>query len=295
VSPLMIAIGTAAVGAWVATIAWATDMGMAAEPGTMGLGFPAFVAMWTLMMAAMMLPAVAPLASLYARSVSGHPARLAGSAAGYLLAWSSTGAIAFGLASVFDALTEDRPDVAHGVAVAAFAGCGVYQLTPLKRWCLRHCRSPLGHLLHYAAYRGPARDLRAGLHHGLVCIGCCWMLMVALVAVGVMNVPVMVGMALLIALEKQWRHGERLAKVVGVAALVFAVAITFDAGLAPGLFDDGDEMDMDMDMEMGASPMLPHTYSPVTMAHHERHRLRQADSRPGIAGGVGSLHQHPEA
>jgi predicted metal-binding membrane protein len=140
--------------------------------------------------------------------------------------------------------------VAHVVAVVAFAACGIYQLTPMKRWCLRHCRSPLGHLLQYASYRGATRDLRAGLHHGLVCIGCCWMLMVALIAVGVMNVPVMVGLALLIALEKQWRRGEMLARFAGVAAVAFAVAIAFDAGLAPGLSDHGGEMDMEMDEQM---------------------------------------------
>lgn len=246
----MIAIGAAGVAAWVATIIWAIDMGMGAEPGTMGLGFPAFAAMWTLMMAAMMLPAVAPLASMYARTVRGHPARLVGFAAGYVLAWASTAVIAFAVASLFDALAEDRPGVAHAVAVTAFAACGIYQLTPMKQWCLRHCRSPLGHLLHYASYRGATRDLRAGVHHGLVCVGCCWMLMVVLVAVGVMNIPAMVGLALLIALEKQWRHGERLAKVAGGAALTFAVAIAIDAGLAPGLNDDGIPMDMGTDEQM---------------------------------------------
>ena len=248
-SATVIAVGAAGVVAWVATIIWALDMGMGPEPGTMGLWFPTFVAMWTLMMAAMMLPAVAPLASMYARTVRGQPARLVGFAAGYVLAWASTGVIAFAIAALFDALSEDRPGVAHVVAVASFAGCGVYQLTPMKQWCLRHCRSPLGHLLHYASYRGSTRDLRAGAHHGLVCVGCCWMLMIVLVAVGVMNVPVMVGLALLIALEKQWRHGEQLARFAGVAALVFSVAIAFDAGLAPGLNDDGTPMNMDMDMD----------------------------------------------
>jgi predicted metal-binding membrane protein len=247
--PVLIAVGGAGIAAWIVTIAWAADMGMGAEPGTMGLGVPAFVAMWTLMMAAMMLPAVAPLASMYARTVRGQPVRLAGFAVGYVMAWASTGFIAFAVASLFDALTEDRPGVAHVVAVVAFAACGIYQLTPMKRWCLRHCRSPLGHLLRYASYRGASRDLRAGLHHGIVCIGCCWMLMVALIAVGVMNIPVMVGLALLIALEKQWRHGELLARFAGVAAVAFAVAIAFDADLAPGLSDDDGEMDMEMEID----------------------------------------------
>ena len=248
-APSLALVATGAL-AWIGTIAWALDMDMGAQAGTMGLELPAFVAMWTLMMAAMMLPAVAPLASLYARTVRGSPGRLTAFCVGYVVAWAATSVLAFGLASLFDELAGERPGIAHATAVAAFAVCGVYQVTPMKRWCLRHCRSPLGHLLHYASYRGATRDLRAGTHHGLVCIGCCWTLMVALVAVGVMNVPVMIGLALLIALEKQWRFGELLAKVAGAASLMFAVAVIFDAGLAPGLVDDGAPMDMDGGEEM---------------------------------------------
>jgi predicted metal-binding membrane protein len=241
-----IAIG---VVAWAATLVWAADMGMGAEPGTMGLGLAGFVLIWTLMMAAMMLPAIAPLVSLYSRTVRDHrPARLGAFGSGYVLAWASTGFVAFALATFFDTLADDRPTLAQAVAIGAFAVCGIYQLTPVKRWCLRHCRSPLGHLLKYASYKGPTRDLRAGVHHGLLCIGCCWMLMVALVAVGVMNIPVMVGIALLIALEKRSRFGEVLAKVAGIAALAVAVLIVFDASLAPGLHDSGEPMDMDMPM-----------------------------------------------
>jgi predicted metal-binding membrane protein len=245
-SAVTIGIG---VVAWVVTLVWAAGMGMGAEPGTMGLGLAGFVPIWTVMMAAMMLPAIAPLVTLYSRTVRDHrPARLGAFGSGYVLAWASTGFVAFALASLFETLADDRPTFAQAVAVAAFAVCGIYQLTPMKRWCLRHCRSPISHLVKYASYTGPTRDLRAGVHHGLLCIGCCWMLMVALVAVGVMNIPVMVGIALLIAVEKRSRFGEVLAKVAGIAALAFAVLIVFDAGLAPGLHDSGEPMDMDMPM-----------------------------------------------
>jgi predicted metal-binding membrane protein len=237
--------------AWVATLVWAADMGMGAEPGTMGFGVAGFVLIWTLMMAAMMLPAIAPLVSLYARTVRNHrPARLGAFGSGFVLAWALTGFVAFALASLFDNLADERPAVAQAVAVGAFAVCGLYQLTPIKRWCLRHCRSPVGHLIKYAGYKGPSRDVRAGVHHGLVCIGCCWMLMVALVAVGVMNVPVMLGIALLIALEKRSRFGETLAKVAGISTVAFALLVAFDASLAPGLHDSGDPMDMDDEMPM---------------------------------------------
>lgn len=221
--------------AWAGFALWASRMRMGAEPGTMGLGIFGFIIMWMVMMVAMMLPAVAPLMSLYARSVAFRPRRLTAFGGGYVVAWSATGVAAFALASLFSWLAANHGNAAHALAVTALAVCGIYQLTPVKRWCLRHCRSPLGHLLVYANYKGPTRDLRAGLHHGLLCIGCCWMLMVALVVVGVMNLPVMLFLAALIALEKRWRFGEHLAKLVGVAALVLALAVGFDATLAPGL------------------------------------------------------------
>jgi predicted metal-binding membrane protein len=234
-STSLVLIGVAVV-AWIGTIAWALDMGMGAVPGTMGLAPVVFVAVWTSMMAAMMLPSVAPVATLYTRTIRDHRvARSVVFTAGYLVAWAITGVVAFMIAGLFDDLATDSADVAHAVSVVAFAAAGAYQLSPLKSVCLRHCRSPFSHLLHYAAYSGPTRDLRAGLHHGLVCVGCCWMLMVVLIAVGVMNIPAMVGLAVVIAFEKHWRYGELLGRLVGVAFLVWAVLLIFDPGLAPGL------------------------------------------------------------
>ena len=241
-------------GAWLATIVWIAALDMSLEAGTMGLPIIEFVVMWTLMMAAMMLPAVAPLVSMYARSVRGSVSALTAFGAGYILVWACTGIVAYALTWLFGKLAEQNADAAHAVAVAAFVIFGAYQLTPMKRWCLRHCRSPISHLLHYAAYRGRTRHLRAGAHHGLVCVGCCWGMMLALLAVGMMNVPAMVVLALLITLEKQWRHGETLAKVAGVVALAYAAAIAVDGDLAPGLIDKGgmDEMEMEMNDPMAA-------------------------------------------
>ncbi len=245
------AIHVVGAACWVATILWAVrmDMGLWGMPGTMGMSFPSFVGMWALMMAAMMLSAMAPLALLYERTITDHRApRLTAFAGGYLVAWAATGVVAFAVADVFGDLAADRPGLAQGVAVACFAGAGLYQLTPAKMRCLEHCRSPLGHLMHYLGFRGPLRDLRAGAHHGLFCLGCCWALMVLMVAFGAMNVAAMVGLALVIAVEKHWRHGERFARVVGAVALVWAVAILVDPGVAPGL-DPGAVMKMDMPMD----------------------------------------------
>jgi Predicted metal-binding integral membrane protein (DUF2182)/Domain of Unknown Function (DUF326) len=89
------------------------------------------------------------------------------------------------------------------------------QLTPWKDWCLRRCRSPIGALMYYLGFKGRSRDLRVGLHHGGTCAGCCWGLMIVLVAVGVMNVAVMAALAVVILAEKLWRHGKRFDQAVG--------------------------------------------------------------------------------
>ena len=224
----------AAAGAWAATVALAR--GMAGMTGTMGLGLVAFVPVWTLMMAAMMLPSVTPVATLYARTVQGNrSARIAGLVLGYLGVWAAAGLPAFGLAWLAGWLTGRHPGAAHVAAVAVFAACGAYQLTGLKDRCLAHCRSPLALLLHYGSYRGRLRDLRTGVHHGGFCLGCCWALMVILIAVGVMNVAAMIGLAALVLIEKTWSRGRAVGRLAGVAALALAVAIVWFPWLAPGL------------------------------------------------------------
>ena len=223
-----------------AAVAWLVSVGragaMAGMTGTMALGLPGFVGMWALMMAAMMLPSVAPVASMYQRSVrSWRAPRLAGFTGGYLLAWAGAGVPAYLLTLLVAQLVTDHPAWATVVAVVVFAACGVYQLTPLKSRCLKHCRSPLSLLLHYGSYQGALRDVRAGAHHGAYCLGCCWSLMALFVVLGVMNLAAMVVLAAVVLAEKLWGHGELLARVVGVVALVLAVAVIWVPELAPGL------------------------------------------------------------
>jgi predicted metal-binding membrane protein len=223
-----------AAAAWAATLVIAR--GMAGMNGTMGLSFLLFVAVWTLMMAAMMLPSVAPLASLYARSIaSSRVVRLGGLVTGYLLVWAVAGAPAYLLAALTSWLDNHHPGVAHGLAIAIFASCGVYQLTGLKDRCLAHCRSPFGLLLRYGSFRGRTRDLRVGMHHGAYCLGCCWALMVILIAVGVMNIAAMLALAVFILAEKTWPRGELIARLAGIAALGLAIALIWLPWLAPAL------------------------------------------------------------
>lgn len=238
-APAWVALVVLAALAWVVTIDQANGMGIG--PGTMGLAFPAFILLWVAMMVAMMFPSVAPVAILWARTIQARSTgairawRITTFIAGYLAAWAAFGLGAFVALLGTDRLVETAPEVAKWLAVGIFLTAGIYQLTPLKRACLRHCRSPMTSILHYASIKGSARDFRVGLHHGMYCVGCCWGLMVVLVAVGVMNLAAMALLAVVIFLEKIWRRGDALAKVLSIGFIAFALVIPFVPGLAPGL------------------------------------------------------------
>ena len=245
-SPQAAVLLLVAAACWVLTVRAARDMG-GAMPGPMGLSLPGFVVMWTPMMAAMMLPAVAPLAAVYARTVrTQRLARLSTFGVGYLAVWAGAGIPAYVLAWAAGRIAQGRPAVATATAVGVYAVCGAYQLTGWKDRCLRQCRSPIALLLRYGSFRGRLRDLAAGVHHGAYCAGCCWALFVVLVAVGVMNVPAMLVLAATVLLEKLWSHGVGFSRVVGVAALGLAVAVIWVPELAPGLHATGDTAAMVM-------------------------------------------------
>jgi predicted metal-binding membrane protein len=223
-----------AAAAWLCLVVVANHMG--SMPGTMGLGPASFASVWVLMMAAMMLPSVAPFAALYTRTFGDdRVVRMVAFASGYLLVWSAAAIPAYGLAYLADRATPGHQTAAKVLAVAIFAACGIYQLTPLKDRCLAHCRSPLGFVFKFAAYQGRTRDLRVGLYHGAFCLGCCWALMILLIAFGLMNLAAMVVLAAVVLAEKTWRWGQGLSKALGVAALILAVLVIFRPGLAPGL------------------------------------------------------------
>jgi len=237
-----LALGVASAFAWWVTLDQARSMAEMPQCSlTMGLPFLPFVGTWTAMMTAMMLPSAAPVAILWSKSIrrtargTAQTARLILFAAGYLGAWASLGALAFAVCAVVDALVLHAPRAAPWLGAAIYAGAGAFQLTPWKDACLRHCRSPVGALAHYAAVRGRVRDFRVGLHHGIWCAGCCAGLMAVLIAVGLMNVPAMVALALVVFLEKTWRYGPGLSRWAGVSLLAMAALAPFHPGLLPGL------------------------------------------------------------
>ncbi len=234
--PAGLLLVAAAAWVWVVT-RWG---GVQAMPGTMGLGLPAFLAVWTLMMAAMMLPATASVAALYARTITVHRApRMVVFTVAYLLVWAAAGLPAYALAAGLGRVASLPAATGTAVAAAVFAVSGVYQLTPLKDRCLARCRSPIGLMLRYASYPGPSRDLRAGAHHGAFCLGCCWSLMVLLAVFGLMNLWAMVVLAAVITAEKLAPAGRLVARAVGVASIALAVAVFWAPALAPGLTGGG--------------------------------------------------------
>jgi predicted metal-binding membrane protein len=238
-----IAVVALAAVAWAVTIMLAQNMGNG--PGTMGLALLPFLGLWVVMMSAMMLPSVAPVAVLWARLItaaSAGPGRLTRMSAfltGYLLAWAAAGAVAFAALAGAGRLLTASPTAAKWLGVAIFFAAGTYQLTPWKDWCLRRCRSPIGALMYYLGFKGRSRDVRVGLHHGATCAGCCWGLMIVLIAVGVMNVAVMAALAVVIFAEKLWRYGKPFGQAAGVLlAAIGALAIWFP-WLLPGLHVSG--------------------------------------------------------
>ena len=228
-----------AVPAWVLTIGQARDMGVG--PGTMGTALPLFPLLWVTMMAAMMLPSMAPVAVTWVRGIgrrtSGwtRTARTTEFVGGYLVGWTAFGLLAYAALALTGGLVEDHPAAGRWIGAAAFLLAGLYQLGPLKNVCLRHCRDPMGHLVRYAGSRRPARDLRVGLHHGAYCVGCCLGLMVVLVPLSVMNVAAMAGLAVVIFIEKLWSRGPLLARATGIVFVVLAVLALSQDWLLPGL------------------------------------------------------------
>jgi predicted metal-binding membrane protein len=222
----------AAAAAWLILIVQAQGIG--AMGGTMGLGLGAFVALWTVMMAAMMLPAVAPVATLYARSVSGlQVVVLAAFAIGYLAVWALVGVLAFPAASFATSLAMNSPAGGRIVAAPAFFVVALYQLSPIKAACLLLGRPTPGHAADAA--QGPIAGLVAGGRDGLACVASSWALTLVMVPIGFMNLPLMLALAAVVFVERYWSHGLGLARVVGMAALALALAFIWVPQLSNSL------------------------------------------------------------
>jgi predicted metal-binding membrane protein len=236
-TPSTIALLALATLAWVGVIAYARDMGNGR--GTMGMPLREFMPMWGAMMAAMMLPAVAPVATLYSRTIkSDRLPRLTLFVAGYLIAWTAAGVPAYYALRVVDHFAGDTDSAMRTIAASTLVAAGLYQLSPLKSRCLRHCRSPLAQLLHYGNVKGPLRDLKVALHHAAFCLGCCWALMALFISFGVMNVWAMIGLAAVVLGEKVLPRGEAVGRLAGVVFLLVAILVLASSSVADALVPD---------------------------------------------------------
>lgn len=207
--------------AWMMTLRW--------DAAHVGLLW----AMWAAMMAAMMLPAASPMLLLYDGAAKRQTAdaranaerQVYALAAGYVAVWAlfSIGATAMQRVLSMMLLVSPMMTLTSPVAAATMLViAGAYQLTPLKRLCLRACQSPLGFMIgHWRA--GIRGAFRMGIDHGIYCLGCCWALMLLLFVGGVMNLAVIAALTLFVAFEKTASFGIAGARVSGVLLMVAAI------------------------------------------------------------------------
>jgi predicted metal-binding membrane protein len=225
------AIAALIVFAWAYTInvamkSTAVSIAMA-MPNTMGWvpeDFGYMFVMWAVMMIAMMLPSATPMILLFARvrakrQKSGRPyAPTAAFVSGYLLAWIAASMLATALnwgLHIGGALSSMMGQVSPVIGGILLIAAGVYQWTPLKNACLDHCRSPLTFLIQN--WRdGITGATMMGLHHGIYCIGCCWLLMALLFVLGVMNLVWVAILTVIVLSEKLLPQGQVVSRILGV-------------------------------------------------------------------------------
>jgi len=233
-------LALAALG-WIVTDARMSgmDAGPGTDPGTLGF----YVTAWVVMMAAMMFPSIAPMVLAYARIAPRmHAARASSGStplfvAGYLLSWTAFGLVAYALFAVVRSVAGPELAWHHAgpyVAGAVIVLSGLYQFTPAKDACLRRCRAPFAFLTdEWRPGRGGA--LMMGTLHGGWCVGCCWGLMAALFAVGVMSLGWMLFVAVLIAVEKLIPWPRAANRAIAVVLVVLGLGVALAPRSVPGL------------------------------------------------------------
>lgn len=195
--------------------------------------FVLMLVMWWVMMVAMMLPSAGPMVMLFA--TMNRKNRQQGRlyvptgffAAGYLAVWGGFSLVAVliqwgleRLALLSPMMQTTSLYLGAGLLIAA----GVYQLTPLKQACLRHCRAPIDFIAHHWR-QGVAGAFRMGMEHGLFCLGCCWVLMALLFYGGVMNLWWITGLALYVLVEKLAPLGPSFSRYTGGLLVLWGAAV----------------------------------------------------------------------
>lgn len=219
----VVALALAALAAvsWALTALMSADMAAGSGMAPMALG--PFLVAWTAMMAAMMLPAATPVVRLYQRAAAaGRVAPTGWFVAAYLAAWASSGLPAYLLWRALAMPLMDGERWALRLAGATLLLAGAYQLSPLKRACLRHCRSPMSYFMRLrGSLDRPGGAFRAGLLHAAYCSGCCAGLMAVLVAAAAMNLWWAALLAAGVFVERNVRWGTGFS--AGLGAVLVAL------------------------------------------------------------------------
>lgn len=203
------------------------------------LRITAFMAVWTVMLGAMMLPTVVPLARQFT-AVSGSAPRpraaRTGLYAGYLAVWLAFAPLALLGDTSIHAVVDAWPWLAahEGLILAgALLLAGAFQFSRLKDACLTSCRNPTGFLWQYYR-RGVGNAVRLGARHGVLCVGCCWALMLLMFATGVGSLLWMLGLTAVMVIEKTTRIGARLVGPIGAGLIAGGLAIAVLTLLSSG-------------------------------------------------------------
>jgi predicted metal-binding membrane protein len=245
-------IATCVVLVVITVVAWAQVVSSAMTPDPMRGMIMAptvvdglvYVASWTVMMAAMMLPSALPMIALYAatqQSTGGQARKILPVALFtlvYLGVWAATGVPMYFASALLAA--SDAVVLGYGIA-AVLVVAGIFQVSPLKQMCLRHCRSPVGFFLGHwrAGWRG---SLGMGWAHATYCLGCCWALMVVLVVAGAMGLAWVLLISAAVAAEKLLPGGTWIARGVGVALVLLGLAVAIRPDVAMALRAGGHSM-----------------------------------------------------
>ena len=257
-----------AAGAW-AVLVWQSagaDMDMTMASSTMGLRAPLFLAIWMIMMVAMMFPTAAPMILTFHKVQAGKRQR--GDAfvstwvfvAAYILVWTLAGVAAYAGALAAEAIAVRAalsPAAAARIGGAVVILAGIYQLTPLKDLCLSKCRTPITFIM--TSWRdGTAGALRMGLLHGAYCLGCCWLLFAILFPLGIMNIGAMAGITLLIFAEKTLPWPRFAPYAAAFALMLYGALVIASPQLLPTFQKDaGAAKPAEMQMMMPGSGSAP--------------------------------------
>ena len=259
-----------AAAAWALLVWQSADAGMDTAPAslTMGLRGPLFLAIWVVMMVAMMFPTAAPMILTFHRVQAEKRQRGVAFVstwvfvAAYMLVWTLVGVIAYVGALAAETVAAGAAlstATAGRIGGAVLVAAGLYQLTPLKDLCLSKCRTPITFIM--TSWRdGFAGALRMGLLHGVYCLGCCWLLFVILFPLGIMNIAAMAVITLVIFAEKTLSWGRRATSATAAAIVVYGAVVVAAPQFLPtstamgGMAKPALPLPMDMPMPGSDSP-----------------------------------------